>query len=269
MLKLKLLSLLRGLVGLALALAALGGLPAAAPAQAAGSVGNGLPGSCDEPGLLQALTGGGLVTFNCGGPATLTFTQPITPTASAIIDGGGIITLSGNLSTRLFNVPANLSLTLRNLVLDRASSGNSDGGAIRNLGRLTVEHSTLQRSTTVASASGGALYTSGALTISDSLLQSNQAGNAGALVATGAGARVTLRNTRLLSNTANSLVSGFGGAIWVDTPAQLTLSEGQLSGNSANFGGAIYVSEAGVLTITSASQVDVSSNSAASGGGAL
>ena len=41
----------------------------AGAAQAAGAVGTGTPASCSDAALDTALTGGGLVTFNCGGGA--------------------------------------------------------------------------------------------------------------------------------------------------------------------------------------------------------
>jgi hypothetical protein len=46
------------------------------PAWAAGVVGNGTPASCTDAALNTALTGGGLVTFNCGAsPVTITATS--------------------------------------------------------------------------------------------------------------------------------------------------------------------------------------------------
>jgi hypothetical protein len=45
---------------------------------------------CDDVHLATALSGGGMVTFNCGGPATLTLK---TIAANTTIDGGGNITL--------------------------------------------------------------------------------------------------------------------------------------------------------------------------------
>ena len=75
------------------------------PLSAAGVVGNGTPGSCTESALNSALAGGGSVTFNCGAnPKTITVTSQKTINADTTIDGGGLITLSGGNSTRIFNI---------------------------------------------------------------------------------------------------------------------------------------------------------------------
>jgi hypothetical protein len=46
-------------------------LSIASPVHAGGVVGDGTPASCTEAALTTALTGGGTVTFNCGGPTTI------------------------------------------------------------------------------------------------------------------------------------------------------------------------------------------------------
>jgi len=121
--------LTRWLIAFVLVLAGLSGTNNAAP-------GAGVVTNCTQAGVSTALAGGGLVTFNCGGPKTIAFSSPITLTTSAILDGGGVITLTGNLATRLFVVPSSFSFTLRNIVLDRGYSGASDGGAVEFGGLL-------------------------------------------------------------------------------------------------------------------------------------
>ncbi len=74
-----------------------------------GTVGTG-PGTCDETALTNALGGGGTVTFNCGGPATIQITSLKTISQPTTIEGGGIITITGELNTRLFNVNNGASL---------------------------------------------------------------------------------------------------------------------------------------------------------------
>ena len=46
---------------------------------AAGVVGDGTPESCTEAALDTTLAGGGTVTFNCGGTATITVTSRVEP----------------------------------------------------------------------------------------------------------------------------------------------------------------------------------------------
>lgn len=78
------------------------GLVKAAPDE--GVVGDGTPGSCTEGALNMALAGGGTITFNCGGPKTITLTSVKTVAQNTGILGGNVITLTGNFATRLFSV---------------------------------------------------------------------------------------------------------------------------------------------------------------------
>src|SRR6185369_14215670 len=80
---------------------------------AAGTVGAGNPASCTEGALNTALVGGGAVDFNCGGsPLTINLTTTKTISSNTQIDGGGLITLSGGNSIRLFTVNAGISLSI-------------------------------------------------------------------------------------------------------------------------------------------------------------
>ena len=81
-------------------------------AHAAGMVGNGTPESCTEAALDTALTGGGLVTFNCGGEKTIILTSTKTISNDTTIQGGNLITLSGGNSVRIFFVNTDVTLTL-------------------------------------------------------------------------------------------------------------------------------------------------------------
>jgi hypothetical protein len=62
-------------------------------------VGTGTPASCTSVAVLSAVTAGGIITFNCGpDPVTITLTQTAkvqNSTRKLVIDGGGLVTLSG------------------------------------------------------------------------------------------------------------------------------------------------------------------------------
>jgi len=58
-------------------------LSSARVARAAGVVGTGTAASCTEAALDAALAGGGLVTFECGGPATIDITAGAGKTITA------------------------------------------------------------------------------------------------------------------------------------------------------------------------------------------
>lgn len=69
-------------------------------------IGNGTPSSCTSAKLVRAVARGGVITFDCGpAPVTIAMTRTakvhnahgpdLTPTHRVVIDGGGLVTLSG------------------------------------------------------------------------------------------------------------------------------------------------------------------------------
>ena len=69
-------------------------------------VGDGTPGSCTGEAFIQAVAGGGTITFNCGAdPVTITLDRPAKvfndSNPDIIIDGAGKVTLSGGGATRI------------------------------------------------------------------------------------------------------------------------------------------------------------------------
>lgn len=60
------------------------------------TVGEGTPASCTEAALRAAITAGGKIGFACGAAAiTIMFTMTLDIGADVVIDGGGLVTLSG------------------------------------------------------------------------------------------------------------------------------------------------------------------------------
>jgi hypothetical protein len=101
-------------------------------AHAAGMVGMGTAASCTDAVLNEALAGGGLVTFNCGGGVTIDIstgrgTKMIA--ADTIIDGGGLITISGGNSVGVFVVNAGVQFTVESLTI---ANGSAAGGGFYN-----------------------------------------------------------------------------------------------------------------------------------------
>ena len=68
-------------------------------------VGTGTQESCTEEALDQALSGGGVITFDCGGEATIFVTsqKDLRVDVDTTLDGQGQITLDGNGVTRLLS----------------------------------------------------------------------------------------------------------------------------------------------------------------------
>lgn len=221
----------------------------------AGVVGNGTPASCTDAVLSAALTTGGSITFNCGSnPVTITLASRKTINADAVIDGGGLITLSGGGARGLFRVPIGRSLTLKALTLRDAAL---DNGAVENGGALM-----LRRVRVIDNARGGVISTVGAvadiadstfernhlygalynqaasMTIAGSLFVSNTAFNGGAIANTGIGS-LTVTQSIFTGNTGGS--SGSGGAIYSGGGARAFIAHSRFISNTVDgAGGAIY-----------------------------
>lgn len=229
---------------------------------AGATVGTGTPDSCTEAALGAALVGGGAITFNCGAaPHTIPFDNAKSIVANTTINGGGTITLSGQDTTRLFDVSNGAALVLRNIVLTNGFS-RADGGAIRNgafgsdaPGSVTLENSVIRNSR--SGLSGGAIVSTGPLTITNSLLENNEALNGGALYPRFAGARTAIISSTLRYNKAISTTYGWGGAMLMWDGAQVTLQGSDVYSNTAALsGGGLYVFANSTLTLNNSTLRD-------------
>src|SRR5690349_13464306 len=91
-------------------------------------VGSGNPSSCNEAALAAAIGAGGVVVFNCGtAPTTLVVTTPKTIAKDTVIDGKGLVTLSGGGTTRIFLVQSDVAFTVQHLTLEGASVSGARG----------------------------------------------------------------------------------------------------------------------------------------------
>ena len=175
-------------------------------------VGDGSAASCTAQALADAVAQGGIITFDCGGPVSITIPQQIELRidTDTTIDGGGVVTLDGGGDSRIFyynspNFRATETLvTLQGLrlinarapasdFLDDPGTGcawgykNGEGGALyMRDGRLRVFDSEFENNhaaDTGPDTGGGAIYAVGALevTIVRSRFDSNTGSNAGAL----------------------------------------------------------------------------------------
>jgi hypothetical protein len=109
--------------------------------------------TCTEAALVAQIAGGGIVTFGCDGDITLT--GPILITNTVVLDGSGRdvrLVQTGN--TRVFEVAANGSLTVTNLILTGGRSAVG-GGAIFSRGYVLLVSCLL--SNHVATGESGAI----------------------------------------------------------------------------------------------------------------
>ncbi len=190
------------------------------------TVGSGA-GSCDEAALDAAIAAGGTIVFDCGpDPATIAITSAKVIQSSTIIDGGGLVTLSGGGASRIFLVESEVNLTVQNLTLEdaRVSGPRGEGPGPDNSGAAIFRHSgsTLHvinvtfrdnhTTETGADIGGGAIYSYGGDTV---IVGSTFDGNSGA----SGGAVGNLRSNLAIYNSSfanNRAIDGNGGAIALD-----------------------------------------------------
>lgn len=235
-----------------LALAMLGLALLSHPAHAAGgTVGSGSAASCTEAAfdaVYQAAqsSGGGVITFNCGAaPATLLFTYQKAVQANTELRGAGLITLSGQNATSLFQVYYGQTLTLDNMTLTRAYG---QAGAVESFGRVVVKNSRLTDN--LATGSGGALASYGQLDVTSSIFSGNSAGLAGGAIYVDGGT-ATVGGSQFVNNTATNA----GGALHASVVSSLTVNSSQFTGNKVTntFAQGGAVRGEGTVTVTGSS----------------
>jgi predicted outer membrane repeat protein len=225
------------------------------PAQvfAAGTVGTGTPESCTESALRSAVEGGGTVTFNCGGAATITLTKQIVIKTDTTIDGGGNITISGGGTTRLFENQSNF--TIKNITLrDAYQEGDMGGGAIQSVWRknVTVENvkfiNNQARLVPVNFDNGGGAIRvhSGVLTIRNSEFTGNRTHNS-----SGGAIHSMLSNVEITDSVFtdnHSTAPGYSGAFYNDgtyeggTNGYITFKRNRFINNSGEGqGGGVFI----------------------------
>jgi hypothetical protein len=226
-------------------------------------IGDGSTGSCTAAMLQQAASGGGTIVFNCGSsPVTITVTAPITFTKETVLDGGGLVTLSGGGTSRILYLDSAYDLTTPRLVVQRLTfrDGNSPavgadtaqgGGAIyRDGGSLTVLDSVFENNhgpATGQDVAGGAIYGFGGgdTIVVGSTFTGNAASDGGAIGSLNG--NLTVINSTFTNNAAtgtggNPGNGGAGGALYMDGGHEATSLCGvPIRGNTAGaIGGGFF-----------------------------
>lgn len=230
------------------------------PAYAGVVIGAGTPGSCMTETAANALSSGvaagGEISFNCGpNPVTIVVNTNATD-QTVVVNGGGLVTLSGNRERQIFFVFGSGNLTLNDLILIDGDASQGGGVYVDSLASATINRSFL--TSNIASSGGGGVYNRGTLTINSSSLGSNQTTGAGGAIYNNGGT-VTINDSYLISNqaqngggvfTANgqltiqrtgirsSIVGANGGGLYIAGPTEITNST--FSNNKANGGGGLY-----------------------------
>jgi hypothetical protein len=245
------------------------------------TVGNGTAGSCTEAALGVALaSNNGRIRFSCGGaPRTIVVTSEKEIEDDLVIDGGGLITLSGGGTTRILSIRPPFGttplpvLTLQRLTLRDGFTGDLPGGDIDNGGaavfkasgaHLRVLDSHFEGNvgpTTGQDVAGGAIYSfgEGFTTVVRSRFTGNRCSSGGAIGALGVnGHQLRIYNSLIDRNAAtgnggNPGNGGNGGGIYMDGANQTVVLCGtMISANDANARGAgmFRVSNNGVGPMT-------------------
>lgn len=243
-------------------------------------VGDGTAASCTGQKVIDAVAKGGVITFACGGTAAAPFVLKLTKElkvlgADVVLDGGGIVTLSGNKVTRILHIGKddNFEKPTPRVVVQKlnfvdgkttdapATKDTKMGGAAiyRLGGTLAVIDSKFVNNIGPGDGqdvAGGAIYSVGGstTTIVGSSFSGNKCSNGGAVGNLGM-AGLTVVNSSFSDNAAtgqnaNPGNGGNGGAICFDGPSQsggkdiaIDICGVTFSRNSAGvkaFGGAIF-----------------------------
>lgn len=236
------------------------------------TVGTGTPGSCTQASLLTAIaSNNGMIRFECGAsPHTITLTSELSLDESLVLDGGGLITLSGGDTTRIINFQPPFeqprTLTVQNITFRNGSTallpgGTTDSGGAAiyrgEFGTLNVIDSYFYDNvgpTVGQDVAGGAIYSFGSTTttIVGSVFRNNRCSSGGALGHLFA--HLDLVNSVVEDNLAtgtggNPGNGGNGGGVYSDGNDQsFSICGSSISNNTANArgGGLMRVSNNGV-----------------------
>jgi hypothetical protein len=236
-------------------------------------------------GLSNQILGQISGTLHQGGSDTVVFdpavvTSPITlggtqlrlslpgSTAVVTIDGGSGVTLDGNNATRVLEVAGGVEATLRHLTIAHGHIF-ANGSGILNNGSLTISNCTLSSNTAAPfpgrAPSGGGIFSTSMLTVTDSTISNNLSGNGGG-ISTDNHSTLTVSNCNLTGNTAISSTGSGGSAGGIDAfGSSVTVTNSTLTSNSAGVGGGI-ATDRSTLTV---SDCTLAGNRAAADGGGI
>ena len=177
---------------------------------------SGVVNPCTEANLVGAVSTGGLVTFNCGGPATITLAATITISANTTIDGTGQnVTISGGALVGVFIVPTGVKLHLNKLTIANGNNHLALGSGITiNGGTVTVTNSTFSGN------EGAIVNDGGTLTVTNSTFSGNTGEWGGGIYDSSLSATETTVTNSTFSGNSASVLNSSGG---IYNAATLTL----------------------------------------------
>jgi predicted outer membrane repeat protein len=246
----------------------------AVPAFATTVVGTGTPASCTEASLNAAINEAnatfGIVTFDCGPAQKTILLSSEKPLANGvIIDGGGKIVLSGQDSTRIFNLFLGAAVEIHDIALIggradhggcvlafgtseqvtqlrlhnvslRSCAANNFGGAVAGFNSILTVSSSSIESSYAGGGGGGISLNQGTLVVDDSRFFLNGAENDGGAVQAWF-SEVTIGGSDFYSNNTFSTASsgGGGGALTLLATVTEVRDSTFYNNGSARQGGAV------------------------------
>jgi hypothetical protein len=181
---------------------------------------------------------GDSIMFDLGsGPHTITLggTQlPIADDLSLTGPGGANLTISGNNTSRVFNIIFGADVEISDVTIAGGNDGGdytSPGGGVANHGNLTMTNTTISNNVS-SGLGGGGIYNAGTMIIDNSLITLNRAIGGGGVCNIGS---LTMTESTVSGNSATS----HGGGI-ANIGGRLSITDSTLSANSALTGGGIY-----------------------------
>ena len=192
---------------------------------------------CTEAGLDAAIAAGGTNTFSCAGATTVSITASKTISATnLVLDGGGLLTVSGGNARRIFFVNNGASVSFQNMAINNGFLASGNGAGILNFGTATITNTTFSGNTITSTNGGGgaAVMNVGAMTIDKSSFLNNSVTTANPATSNADGAAINNNGTSLtISNsTFSGNSAGRGGVLVASTP--ISIYNSTLVGNSAS-----------------------------------
>ncbi|HRF97181.1 MAG TPA: choice-of-anchor Q domain-containing protein, partial [Aggregatilineales bacterium] len=209
---------------------------------------------------------GGDISLDCPANTIIPFNAIQTIYAPLVITSQTSIRLVGDGHSQLFIVDASADLTLIGMLIEGGMGTN--GGAIENYGALTLHQMTF---TTNQAVWGGAVYNNGMLIIENSQFSENYAQVGGAIYNNSV---LTSTDSTYINNIAERQSEdkfkpfrqedtianpAIGGAIYTNNSLTVTNSRFELN-NATDSGGAIGNDGAGEMTITDSQFIGNSAN---------
>jgi hypothetical protein len=199
------------------------------------TVGSGLPGSCTEETLKDAVvmlndSEGGSIIFSCGAAdRTITLKKELQIKKNIIIDGGGLVSISGDNATRVIHADNYVNLVVQNITIANARA-DEYGAAVYMpwFGSLKVINTTFSNNHctfTGPDRGGGALYAGGLseFVVANCIFSGNRGSNGGAVC-------INDSNTMIVDSTfTNNAAHGTGGGADAGPSGQ------------GGIGGAVYI----------------------------